>query len=432
MHVAFIVHYFPPLNSTGARRVLAFAKYLHRFGHRISVVTTQKHAYDGYLTETLPPHCEVVQLGRPSTSVVSSSEGGAARPAGGRSRLATRVLDARRALMQVTGQLIDNRLPFGFRFRDGGLSQEAVLALSSADVIVSSHPPWPVHLGAWFAARRFRKPWVADYRDQWSDNHMFPGSALSASVERRLERRLLSRAAAVTVVSRPMEDYYRAYHGTVVTIENGYDAEAFDKARAGMGEAVAGDARRSLRYLGTITRDRIPRNLLAALRSLPSETRRTLRVEFYGDCRLLAQVMAEEFPDLADVIELRREVPHQEALRLMLSADALLFVENSSFDSLSAQGVLTTKIFEYMAAGRPIVADIDPATLAGGVIARSGLGSAVSREPLVLADALASLAVGAARTSPDRDYVRSFSREMQARRLEDLLERVVKEHGRSR
>lgn len=55
MHVAFIVHYFPPLNSTGARRVLAFAKYLHRFGHRISVVTTQKHTYDGYLTEALPP-----------------------------------------------------------------------------------------------------------------------------------------------------------------------------------------------------------------------------------------------------------------------------------------------------------------------------------------------------------------------------------------
>ena len=198
--------------------------------------------------------------------------------------------------MQVTGQLIDNRLPFGLRFRGVGLAQEAARALSSADVIVSSHPPWPVHLGAWFAARRFFKPWVADYRDQWSDNHMFPGSALSASVERRLERKLLSRAAAVTVVSRPMEDYYRAYHGTVVTIENGYDAEAFEKARAVPDEAREGDARQSLRYLGTITRDRIPRNLLAALRSLPPETRRALRVEFYGDCRLLAQVMRRGLP----------------------------------------------------------------------------------------------------------------------------------------
>ena len=66
------------------------------------------------------------------------------------------------------------------------------------------------------------------------------------------------------------------------------------------------------------------------------------------------------------------------------------------------------------------------------MIARSGLGAAVSREPAVLADALASLAAGMVGVSPDREYVRSFSRETQTRRLEELLERVVKEHGRSR
>jgi glycosyltransferase involved in cell wall biosynthesis len=321
-------------------------------------------------------------------------------------------------------------LPFALRFRGGGLSTEAAEVLASADVVVSSHPPWPVHVAGWLAARRFAKPWVADYRDQWSDNHMFPGTALSAALERRLERKLLSRAAAVTVVSSPMEAHYRGYHPRVVTIENGYDAEAFDRIRSTVVPAAPEPgASRTLRYMGTITRDRIPRNLFAAMRALPAATRDRLRVEFYGDCRLLAVEVAASFGDLAPQHDFRGEVPHAEALRLMLTADALLFVENSSFDSLSAQGVLTTKIFEYLASGRPIVADIDPATLAGGVIARSGLGLAVSRDPAELGRALAAVAAGGVELRPDVEYVGSFSREAQTRRLETLLGEVVREHA---
>ena len=434
MKVAFIVHYFPPLNSSGARRVLAFTKYLGRFGHQVSVVTTRKHAYDGFLTEALPASCRVVQLGRGPPGGAESTAGAPSPAAGGRSRLATRILAARRALMQVTGQLVDNRLPFALRFRGGGLSPEAVDVLSQADVIVSSHPPWPVHLAAWFASRRFAKPWVADYRDQWSGNHMYPGSAPSLFVERRLERRLLSRAAAVTVVSSPMEEHYRGYHASVTTIENGYDAEAFELARAAVGQverrAGATETRqRTLRFLGSVSRDSIPRNVFAAMRALPAGVRAALRVEFYGDWRLLARVMPTEYPDLEGEIAFERAVPHQRALQLMLEADGLLFAETSSFDSLSARSVLTTKLFEYLAAERPIVADIDPATLAGGVIVRSGLGLSVSRDPATLGAALTALVEGRALTPPDREYIRSFSREVQTRRLETLLQRVLKEHG---
>ena len=434
MKIAFIVHYFPPLNSSGARRVLAFSKYLGRFGHQVSVVTTRKHAYDGFLTEALPTGCRVVQLGSGTAEGADAARDAPSPTAGGRSRLATRVLGVRRALMQVTGQLIDNRLPFALRFRGGGLSPEAEEVLSQADVIVSSHPPWPVHLAAWFASRRFGKPWVADYRDQWSGNHMYPGSAPSLFVERRLERRLLSRAAAVTVVSRPMEEHYRGYHASVTTIENGYDAEAFELARAAAGQgarrAGSSEARqRTLRFLGSVSRNSIPRNVFAAMRALPAGVRAALRVEFYGDWRLLARVVTAEYPDLAGAIVFERAVPHERALRLMLEADGLLFAETSSFDSLSARSVLTSKLFEYMAAERPIVADIDPATLAGGVIVRSGLGLSVSRDPATLGAALTELVAGRESTCPDWEYIRSFSREEQTRRLEALLQRVLKEHG---
>jgi glycosyltransferase involved in cell wall biosynthesis len=433
VNVAFLVHYFPPLNSSGARRVLAFSKYLSRAGHDVSVITTAKHAYDGFLTEPLPGHCTVVQMGRGDEAAASPDGAGVTA---GRSPLATRVLAIRRALMQVTGQLIDNRIPFALRFRGGGLSPEAERVLSRADVIVSSLPPWPMHLAGWYAAKRFGKPWVADYRDQWSGNHMYPGSTPSLALERRLERKLLAGAAAVTVISGPMEQHYRAFHPWVTTIENGFDAEVLEKVRAeaARGQAVPGRAAgpRTLRFLGTVSRQSIPRNLFAALRALPASVRNGLRVEFFGDSRLLPPVIAAEYPALEGVLTLEKQVPHEQALRLMLEADGLLFAETSSFDSLSAQGVLTTKLFEYLAAGRPIVADIDPATLAGGVIVRSGLGAAVSRDPAVLGAAIEALVSGRAATAPDREYIGSFSREAQTRRLEVILERVVREHGSAR
>ena len=56
MKIVFIAHYFPPLNSSGARRINAFAKYLSKQGHKIIVITTRKTLRDGLLTESIPDY----------------------------------------------------------------------------------------------------------------------------------------------------------------------------------------------------------------------------------------------------------------------------------------------------------------------------------------------------------------------------------------
>jgi glycosyltransferase involved in cell wall biosynthesis len=111
----------------------------------------------------------------------------------------------------------------------------------------------------------------------------------------------------------------------------------------------------------------------------------------------------------------------------MLTADALLFMETSAADSLSAKGVLTTKLFEYLAAGRPIVADIEPRTIIGEVIERGGTKLVCSTDPAQLAEALQKLVSGDFVVAPDREYVASFSRARQTQRLEALLLRLVGE-----
>src|SRR6202023_1748690 len=62
MKIVFFVHYFPPLNSTGARRVESFVKYLSRWGHEIVIVSTRKTMRDGPLTEQVPPHVRLYEI----------------------------------------------------------------------------------------------------------------------------------------------------------------------------------------------------------------------------------------------------------------------------------------------------------------------------------------------------------------------------------
>jgi glycosyltransferase involved in cell wall biosynthesis len=417
MKIVFIVHYFPPLNSTGARRILAFGKYLSQMGHEIAVITTAKSSYDGYLTEAMPEYCKVIELGgrrSPPPPGIKKE-----RESKGRPWMARVLVNSRRSLTKIFGQLIDHRIFFALRFYTNRLPDEAMKTLRQADVLVSSNPPWPVHLAAYFAARKFKKPWVADYRDQFSGNHIFPGNQFSAYLEKSVEQLLLRRAAAITVVSSPMEDFYRHFHQVVVTIENGYDGEAFEGVKAELlqDEHVSSPKQKILRYLGTITRDRIPRNFLQAMGGLPTAERESLKVEFYGDCALLQEVIRSEYPELFDYLRFNESVPYREALRLTITADALLFMETSSGDSLSAKGVLTTKLFEYMAAQRPIVADISPDTLAGRLIVESGLGLVCSNDSGVIAAALQKLVTGDYALKSNLALISTFSREAQTRRF---------------
>ena len=73
--IVFIPHYYPPVNSSGAKRVEAISKYLASDGHDVTVITTKKTGADGEFTEAIPKGVRLIELdglGRRSTSVQSN------------------------------------------------------------------------------------------------------------------------------------------------------------------------------------------------------------------------------------------------------------------------------------------------------------------------------------------------------------------------
>lgn len=416
-NIVFIVHYFPPINSTGGKRVEALSKYFARWGRSVTVITTVKTAADGLFSERAPEQVEVLELdslGRRGRSrAPGPGEHGSAQGTG-RPGLMRRL---KSAVQRWFGQLPDPRLPFALAFGSPLLDKRAVEALKRADVVVSSMPPWPTHLAALLVRWRFRRRIVMDYRDNFSGNHIMPGSAAAKWVELKVDRWLARRADGVIVISEPMAEYYRQFSGRVKVVLNGYDGEIFDEVRTSLPAVEPRGGPVAVRYLGRISRDRVPYQLIEALSAAVragSLSAERIRFEFYGEAGQLRAYLSDRHPELLHLFAFRQAVPYREAVRLMLTADWLLFAETSDQSSLSAKGVLTTKLFEYLACERPIIAEIRRDTEAGRLIERAGQGHIVAHTAEAFAGLLPAMMSRRGAVSSDREFTCTLSRQSQA------------------
>lgn len=425
LKVVFIAHYFPPINSSGAKRVEAMSKYLAAARHTVSVITTRKSSADGAFSEAPPAGVNVIELdwlGRHSPSI----EGGEHfEPMyGGAPSLKRRFKDL---VMRLLGQLPDPRLPFALSFASPWLAARARTALSGADVVIGTSPPWPMLLAAAIAKRRFRIPCILDYRDHFSECHEMPGGRFAKWLEKKIDRRLVGSADHVVAISDPMAGYYRTMSDHVSTILNGYDHEILEAARARSRPGAPGIV--TIRYMGIVSHGRVPHNFLKALVQLKESAPQKfehLRVEFYGSASLVADALRDQYPSVASAFHFNSAVPYAMSLQLVIEADYLLFAETSSKATLSARGILTTKLFEYIGSGRPVLGDISTDTLAGSLLTESGGHHVVGDHVGVFLDALRQEAFFVRRPDEISAGVWKLSRQAQALQYADLAGQIAR------
>ncbi len=433
MKIIFLTHYFPPLNSSGARRIQSFANYLSLMGHQITVITTKKTNRDGSLTEEIPNYIRLFELngfGKLSSSSTSRhriKEGiGAVR---NRSIFGKLLLQFKRSLAKTTGQLVDHRIFFALQFAFPWLDRSVQYELGSADIVMSTSPPWPVHLAGLIIKKRFSRPWVADYRDQFSGSHIQSGSPWFQKREIEMEQLLLKSANAVVAISGPMKEYYQQFHPSVFCIENGYEETLFIKSFPADGSFASRDGfipeRLVIRYLGTITADRVPLAFFKALVSVNQKLGAPIIAEFYGESSLLLKTISEKIPEVSPFIILCQQLAYSAAIDVMLNADALFFIETSDSSSHSSRGVLTTKLFEYLAARKPIIAEISEQTLAASYIKRAKADLVISEDIEEIESALLRLREGRLNLDRDEAFIQGLSRRLKAAELEKLFQKIV-------
>jgi len=362
MKVLIVSLYFPPAGGGGVQRPLKLATHLPELGVETHVLAPDDPRWIHRDEELpLPPEATVhrARYVGPSGRKLAEDLHGASRL--GRSIVHARAL-GRRLLVpdeNVTWNLTADRAAIRLIRREG------------IDVVVTTSPPASVHLVGAVAKRATGVRWVADLRDSLGAHpHRRAESRLVRTKEWTSERtaRLVARRAdGIVAVSEAIAAEVRALEprGPVTTIANGSDFDDFDGIEYRRGE------RFRITHTGSFFGKRDPRPFLTALAGSGLD----VEARFLGDFRSADRVWAEQL-DLGDRLRLLPYAPRRESLELQRDSDALLLLIPDAGGR--GKGVLSGKVFEYLAAERPILAVVPPDGAAAELIRESGSGVVVA------------------------------------------------------
>ena len=423
-----ITYYFPPSGGPGVQRALKFARYLPAFGWEPTVLTVRPEsaAYpdlDPTLSREIPPDLRLERTrawdpyalyarlqGKPKGETVGVGFLGEAEMS--RTQRLARWLRANVFLPDARVGWVPFAIHRGRALIEGG----------GYDAVVTTGPPHSAHLAGWALSERYGLPWLADFRDPWTDISYYrdlPMTAPARRLDARLERAVLEAADEVVAVSPSLQARLRQKASTDVRLlPNGFDEADFE------GVDVRRDAAFVLTYTGNLPAQQDPAALWAALRRLRDEEAvPELKLRLVGnvDPVVLASIRQAGWGDRLERIPY---VPHAEAIKYMRRGALLLLCINRVE---GAESIVTGKLYEYLASSRPVLAVGPVGGDAAAVLAETSAGRMFDYDD---ADGVAAFIrrhyaaweEGSPEAGADEGAARRYSRRQQAGRLAELLD----------
>ena len=404
--VLMIAYHFPPMSgSSGIQRTLGFARALPSLGWQPAILTAHPRAYE-----------QTQQVASPDDIPVRRAF----------------ALDSARHLA------IFGRYPLSIALPDRWISWLlgsipaglAMIRQLKPAVLWSTYPIATAHLIGYWLARLSGLPWIADFRDPMA-HEGYPPDQRTWQSFLKVEQRVFSRASLCVFATEGAARLYRNRYpdaaSRIRVIENGYDEAAFVAAEQNLDNKPLNPGAFTLLHSGIVYPEwRNPIHLLQAIRHLidtgeldPAQFRLRFRAPVH-DAFLHQQIASVQLQDMVEVLP---ALPYREALGEMIRADGLLVLQS---DGCNDQ--IPAKFYEYIRAGRPIIALTDPAgdtaeamhKFRQNHIAPLDSIEAISRELVVFVKRIGN------EQHPSPENVRSASRHERARLLATMLDEVSK------
>ncbi|PNT91119.1 glycosyltransferase [Clostridium thermosuccinogenes] len=360
--VLMIAYSFPPAGGPGVQRTSKFVKYLRDFGWEPVVFTRD--------TENMPL--------RDDSLLKDIPEGIATI------RVKSWDISAHKGIRGLIGKVISRKILIPdserlWQIFEQKKAAEAVIN-EKIDMIYTTSLPYSSHLMGLYLKKRFPSiPWVADFRDEWTNNPYIldnPYNPLRMRIERKMERNVL-KAADCLITNTPVmlrnfieKNPDLELKDKFFAISNGYDSDDFKHIAS---EKQKND-KFTITYTGSFYGRRKPDIFFEALHQLLSEgkiDRKKVLVKLIGNFKqdhikqLLDRYMLQE------VVAVSPYMKHDECISNMIASDCLLLIEGGG---PGAEAFYTGKVFEYMTTGRPIIAIIPAKGAAAQVIRETKTG----------------------------------------------------------
>lgn len=244
-----------------------------------------------------------------------------------------------------------------------------IISSTKIDLIFSTSLPVTSHLIASEISKTYNIPWVADFRDLWTQNHYFNHTKIRNLVEQRLEKKTIKNAAAITTVSAHLANQLFSMHKIkTYCIFTGYDEKLIRE-----NDNILND-KFTITYTGYLYEGRRdPEPLFQAIAYLIKNDmvdRKKIELQFIGEQTAWLTKLIRKY-DLSDVVMTYNVVSREEAMKSQRSAQVLLII---TWDNPLERGVIPGKFFDYLAAKRPVIHLGNKNTELSKIIDESGIG----------------------------------------------------------
>lgn len=360
---------FPPIGGSGVQRTLKFVKYLKEYGWEPIVITCgtsfSPDNRDTSLLDDIPKDIKVIRINH--------------------DKFNSEQLDYKTIIQIVNviyGVVNDDDLMWKFlkEIKDHNCKNrkliltpdeqitwinsvletiEDIIDINDINLVYTTSAPYSDHFIGLYLKKKYNIPWVADFRDEWTNNNysslMYKNSTLKYDIERKMEENIVNNADKIITVT-PLSTYnyienFALPESKVVTITNGYDENDFKNIK----NIESYKEKFIILHLGTLYYSRSPKSLIQSVNELIEEKKildEDIEIKLVGKVSLDILKEIEELNKL-NVVKIEEYLPHKESL-IEAEKSSALFLPIGKEKSLKL--VYTGKVFEYLRLHKPIVA----------------------------------------------------------------------------
>lgn len=355
--VLIITYYWPPSGGSGVQRWIKFVKYLRDFGWEPIIYTPsnpERPALDTSFNHDIPQDVKIIKtkiwepysIYKKFVGINKKEELGAGLMKSGKENSILQNIS-----IWIRGNVF---IPDARKFwvKPSIKYLTSYLLKNPVDTIVSTGPPHSLHLIGLGLSKNTQIPWLADFRDPWTNIDFFSELKLnnkSKTKHYKLEKKVLDSAHKIVVVSPTMKKEFSAITNTSISvIPNGFDEADFPES------TYQKNIKFTLTHVGMLTPTRNPSNLWAAISELSSENihfKNHFRLQLIGKIDSSIQLAIKKYK-IENLTFITDYIPHSDVVKTQQNSEALLLIINNS---PNANLILTGKLFEYLAAKRPII-----------------------------------------------------------------------------
>ncbi|MEI8085377.1 MAG: glycosyltransferase [Paludibacter sp.] len=356
--VLIITYYWIPSGGSGVQRWVKFVKYLREFGWEPIIYTPENpefpsldHSFESDIptditvlkTPIWEPYNVYRKLTHKENEPIKAGFISENKKHGWKDKLS----------VWIRGNFLIPD-PRRFWIRPSVKFLTSYLNENPVDAIITTGPPHSMHFIGLGLKKNFPNlPWIADFRDPWTNIFFYKDLKigwLADKIHHRLERKIIQSTDCLLVVSQGMKDEFEVLlPKRLEIISNGYDDTDFQIEKTEL------DKKFSISHIGLLTPKQNPYILWKVLSEIcydNEEFRSNLEIQLVGNVDFSVLQSLSQF-GLEKQLNKIAYLPHNEAIVKQQASQILLLL---LMNEPGNKCILTGKLFEYLAAKRPVMA----------------------------------------------------------------------------